>query len=456
MNATTSSEGQVSFDLADGRYKIRADYLGSRFWSDIYEVPTSLSGTSTISHQEIVIAVRSLFQGSAEPLPDVPVYLFTAAGSYVNLKSVTDADGYVTFNLPDQSFKVRADYRNQNFWSEDFNWQDSVVDIAMADAQVTVNGAGQVLPGVAVYAFSASGAYLNLNQTSDANGQVRFRLPAGSYKLRADYQGSRYWTDETQLTADLTNAIEISTGGGRFDLTVMKNANEPLAGVRCYVFSAEGAYLGMSDVTDADGRITFSLADGNYKYRVDHLGYKFWTDVYSVPDTLADHFAVPHQDILITVESLYQNRERLEGVRVYLFNASGGYMGLNQITDADGQVVFSLPDQPYVIRADYLGYRFWSDEFQSTDTLITIDHGLVHIYANRSGTGLSGAKVYLFNAAGAYLGWQEATDDLGETNILLPDRVYRFRVNADNDQVWSDVLEISPGEESTVSINFDE
>jgi hypothetical protein len=149
------------------------------------------------------------------------------------------------------------------------------------------------LSGVTVYVFTGAGAYLNLNQATDANGQAGFRLPAGSYKFYADYQGSPYWTDETVLVADQTNAVDISTGGGEFALTVMKNATDPLAGVRCYVFSEAGAYLGMSGITDASGQVVFSLADGNYKYRVDHLGYRFWTDVYTIPDTLADDFTVP-------------------------------------------------------------------------------------------------------------------------------------------------------------------
>ena len=362
----------------------------------------------------------------------------------------------MTFNLPAKAYKVRVDYRSQQFWSSEFTQQDADVDIPMAGALITVTGAGQALPGVTVYAYTGANAYLSLNQAIDAEGRVNFRLPAGSYKFRADYQGSQYWTEETALVADQTNAVEISTGGGAFTLTVKKNAADPLAGVPCYVFSETGVYLGQSGTTDAAGGVEFNLADGNYQYRVDHLGYQFWTPVYTIPDTLADDFVVLHQNITVTVESLYQTRERLDGVRVYLFTGSSAYMNQYQTTDLDGQAVFSLPDRQYKVRVDYLGYQFWSDVFQSTNSTVTIDHGLARIHTRRSGVDLAGARVYLFTGAGSYLGWFEDTDDFGLAEFLLPDLSYKFRADENGDQVWSDAVDILPGVENAVEIDLDQ
>jgi len=39
ISRTTASDGRASFDLADGGYRIRVDYLGYQFWSDLIEVP---------------------------------------------------------------------------------------------------------------------------------------------------------------------------------------------------------------------------------------------------------------------------------------------------------------------------------------------------------------------------------------------------------------------------------
>ena len=48
----TDTQGQVAFDLSDGDYKFRADYLGYQFWSAVSTVPTTLSDVLTIAHQD--------------------------------------------------------------------------------------------------------------------------------------------------------------------------------------------------------------------------------------------------------------------------------------------------------------------------------------------------------------------------------------------------------------------
>ena len=55
-----------------------------------------------------------------------------------------------------------------------------------------------------------------INGTTDAAGRVSFRLPEGTYKFRADHQGSQYWATET-VTADQVNIIDLNTGGGTSD-----------------------------------------------------------------------------------------------------------------------------------------------------------------------------------------------------------------------------------------------
>jgi hypothetical protein len=325
----------------------------------------------------------------------------------------------------------------------------------MADARVTVTGSGRALAGVKVYAFTNTGTYLGLNQTTDTDGNALFRLPAGSYKFRADYQCSRFWTDETSLAADQVNPVAIATGGGEFTLTVLKNASEPLPGAACYVFTESGAYLGMSGTTGAGGTATFTLADGTYKFRVDHLGYQFWTAVHTVPDTLADDFVIQHQDITITVEGLYPTTEPIAGITVYLFMPSGAYQGRNQVTDANGRVTFNLPDREYKVRADYLGNQFWSAVFQSVDTTVSLNRGMARIHAHRSGVDTAGATVYLFKDSGAYLSRHELTDENGIAAFLLPDRAFKFRVDEGGDQVYSDVVTIVPGVETDVAVDLD-
>jgi RHS repeat-associated protein len=455
LSQTSNSSGMVEYDVPEGDYKVRADYLGYQFWSQDTTVTEDTNLILSILHQDITITVEGTYQSTSDPMDGINVYLFTAAGSYMGQYLETDSNGQVTFNLPEQPYKVRADYLSQQFWSQDFTWQNTTVTIAMADAEVTVTGNGLPLEGVNVYVFTGSGSYLGINGTSDASGDITFRLPAGPYNFRADYQSSQYWSGVETLIADQVNPVSISAGGGIFELTVLKGASDPLIGVNCYVFNESGSYLGMYASTDSGGLVSFSLPDGNYKFRVDYLGNQFWTGIYNIPTVLLDEFIIPHQDVIITVEGTYQSTsDPMDGINVYLFTSSGSYMGQYLVTDSNGQVTFNLPQQSYKVRADYLSQQFWSEGFTWQNTTVAIQQGIAQVHVLRGSTDVSGANVYLFTASGSYLGWYESTDASGIVEFLIPSGSYKFRANEGGDQKWSDVVTIISDQVNSAEINL--
>ena len=417
----TNSSGDVTFDLADGSYKFRIDYLGYQFWSQIYSVPTSVSGVLTIPHEEVVIGVEGLNQGTPYPMQGLKVYLFTGSGSYMGQSRVTDSNGEAVFNLPEKSYKARVDYLGRQYWSEVFQWQDETVTISMGNAEITVTGSGLPLPGVNVYVFSPAGAYLGVHGTTDSSGKAVFTLPAGSYKYRADYQASQFWSSREPIVGGQTNPVAISTGGGSFSLTVQRGASDPLAGVNCYLFNEAGTYLGISRTTDSGGLVSVNLSNGTYKFRVDYLGYQFWSDVYSVPASLSGALTIQHQDVTVRVDGLNQGSPYpMQGLSVYLFTASGSYLGQSLVTNSSGEVIFNLPESAYKIRADYLGQQFWSEPFTWQDKTVTIPMGDSEVTVTSSGLPLPGVNVYVFSEAGAYLGISSSTDSSGKVVFGLP------------------------------------
>ena len=48
-------------------------------------------------------------------------------------------------------------------------------------------------------------------------------------------------------------------------------------------------------------------------------------------------------------------------LQVYVFSGDN-YTGFNDISDVNGEVVFTLPVGDYRFRTDYDGVQFWSDE----------------------------------------------------------------------------------------------
>ncbi len=453
MFGATNSNGDVAFDLADGTYKFRIDHLGYQFWSQLVIVPGTVELTETIAHQEVTIIVEGVLGEDTEARSGIKVYLFQPSGSYLGQYQVTDADGHVSFDLPGQAYKVRTDYLGQQFWSEEFTWQDSTVSIPEGTARVHVTMAGQDLEGVKVYVFSAGDAYLGVYETTDPDGIALFRLPAGTYRFRSDHQTNQYWATG-EILADVVNNIEIDTGGGEFVFTI-DTGLDPLIGTRVYVFNEAGAYLGLYDNSNENGEVRFSLSDGSYKFRVDHLGYQFWSDMFQVPDSLSGSLTIMHQDVVISVEGFYQEAEPLNGLKVYLFTPAGSYLGQYQVTDSDGHVTFDLPDQAYKVRADYLGQQFWSADFQSQATTVTIQEGLARVHVHRSGADVEGARVYLFSEGGSYLGWYEDTNASGMAEFVLPDRPYKFRVDEGGYQHWTPVCNIIAGQVNTIDVALD-
>ena len=252
------------------------------------------------------------------------------------------------------------------------------------------------------------------------------------------------------------NVINIDTGGGLFTFTLEKEASVALADVPVYVFTSGGSYLGMTAHTDANGQVFFDLSNGDYKFRADYLGYRFWSNVSTVPATLSDVLTISHRDITITVQGLYTAPAApIQGVRVYLFTESGSYLGQYADTDAQGEVVFNLPDKSYKVRADYLGYQFWSSPFISNDADVFINSGLAVLHVTKGGADVADAPVYLFTAAGSYLGKYEYTGANGLAQFMLPDQQYKFRVDYNGTQYWSDVVTIIPHEENTIELNLD-
>ena len=441
MYDLTDDEGAAGFEVSSGRYKIRVDYLGYQFWTGVIDTDETQSAVLSIPHNDINITVSGVHNGDAQdaqPRENLKTYLFTPNGSYLGQYQVTNGLGEAFFNLPEKDYKVRVDYLSQQFWSEVFNSVDKAVTINEGIAEVTVSSSGIPIEGVKTYVFNGTGSYLGLYSTSDADGKTFFRLPAGNYNFRADYMGNQYLSGVTTILPHIDNLIPISTGGGAFTATILKGGEEPLEGVKCYLFNEAGAYLGKSGTTNDSGEVSYDISDGSYKIRIDCLGYQFWTIVFHIPGLLSLTHTVPHHDVTITIQRNYDS-DILPGdnLKAYLFTPSGTYMGQYQVTNDLGEAVFNLPEKEYKIRVDYLSQQFWSDVFNSTDTTITIHEGMAEIEVLQGASPLSNVKVYTFNASGTYLGIYEVTNADGKASFRLPAATYKFRGDHQGSQYWA-------------------
>lgn len=540
---TSDENGQVTFEVSQADYKVRADYMGYKFWTDITNISIDTAIDLTLVHKDIIISVSGVYQETSEPITDIRAYLFSPSDSYLGKYEITDENGQVSFSLPDKAYKIRADYLGQQFWSQEFTGQDSnqdtTIDIAMAKAQITVSGAGLPQPDLRVYLFSDTGSYLGQYQTTDTSGQVVFLLPEGMYKFRADYEGSQFWSSVSALAADIVNPVDISVGGGQFTFLAQTDSNESINGMRCYVFTENYSYIGLYGATDNSGEAFFDLANGTYLFRFNYMGEQFWSDPVIVPDQLSYQMTLAHEsaevrvftkndtvknakvylfsetdsylgqyqitsnsgaasfylpvgvnykfraDILgsqqwsdviqitdtgtnqidldsggglLTVTLQKNDLTPIPDIRMYLFTESGSYTGLYATTDDQGKVAFEVPNASYKVRADYMGYKFWTEPgVISDDTAIdlTIPHGTVQVHVTQSSADIPGARIYLFNENNSYLGQTTQTDTNGITNFQVPaDQPYKIRVDMNGQHYWSNAVTVSPEQITQIEMDI--
>jgi hypothetical protein len=401
----------------------------------------------------------SVLKANAQPLVGVKCYVFSANDAYLGMYGATDGSGQVFFDLADGNFKFRVDYLGTQFWTDEVSVPDVLsTDMAIAHevVDVTVTMGVGVVEGGKVYLFSESGTYLGRYQETDTAGSIFFDLPAGNnYQFRADILKSRYWSDVIRVLGGATNSVQINAGGGVLQMTVQKGEDLPMPGLKVFLFNAGGTYLGRNATTNSFGQVEFSVPEAVYKLRIDYLGYQFWSEEVLVVEDTAMEMPIIHQPVEITTQGSFQGTPTpIEGIRVYLFSPTDTYLGQYQLTDSDGQVTFSLPDQNYRVRVDYLGYQFWSEDFQSRDATVTIQQGLAVFHVQRSGNDVAGAKVYLFDADGAYLGWNETTNPSGKAEFMVPDKTFKFRIDEIGEQHWTPLIQIRAGEVSSVDVDL--
>jgi hypothetical protein len=235
------------------------------FWSGEANLCT-LPGC-TLANVTVTILVTVTVEDSlGMPQEGIPVYAFSG-GSYTGKNGTTDANGEVTFTLLQGSYRFRADSGGTQFWSGETDHctipgcldASVVVTVPLTVSVEDTNGAPK--EGVPVYVFDGS-TYTGFNATTDANGDVTFTLPEGSYRFRSDLNGTQFWSGETDhcTIPGCLDAVVVVTVP--LTVTVMDTDLVPQEGLPVYAFSG-GSYTGFNGTTDANGEAVFTLPQGS-------------------------------------------------------------------------------------------------------------------------------------------------------------------------------------------------
>ena len=103
-------------------------------------------------------------------------------------------------------------------------------------------------PGLAVYAFDGE-TYTGYSKTSDDNGQAAFTLPQGSYRFRADKNGTQFWSDTNNHCAIPGCTATSVTVTIPVVVSVLDTGGNPQAGLPVYAYDGD-TYTGYNKTTD--------------------------------------------------------------------------------------------------------------------------------------------------------------------------------------------------------------
>ena len=318
--------------------------------------------------------------------------------------------------------------------------QASSLGVDTTSILVTVQDTdGLSMVGLNVYAFNGA-TYAGVHGITTQSGQVSLGLPLGSYRFRADLNGTQFWSG-TSNHCDIPGCVTANvTVSKPVTVTVLDTDGAPKASLNVYAFNGS-AYTGYNKATNADGQAIFTLPLGSYRFRADLNGTQLWSGASNHCDIPGCGSAGVTVSKPVTVTILDTNGVPKAGLNVYAFNGST-YTSYNKTTNADGQAVFTLPLGSYRFRADLNGTQFWSGTAnhcslpgcESMQLIVTIP--VTVTVQDGGGTPKSGVNVYAFNGS-AYTSYSKVSDASGQAVFTLPLGSYRFRADYYGTQYWS-------------------
>jgi|GEM_PF-817251 len=365
LSAVTSNSGVAAFNLPIGTYTFAADDVNNlRRFSAVCDMTSpTLCGAATISEPVFAAVNVTVQNANGGLLSGRTVYVFNAAATtYQGLSAVTNGSGVATFNLPANTYKFASDdVNNVRYFSTACNTATcvaaTIIEPAFGTVAVTVRDDANVpQANHLVYVFDGSAAtYQYLSATTNGSGVATFNLPTGAYQFATDdVNNVRHFSGSACTVVGCTTATITLPVFGPVQVSVTDGV-APVASQQVYVFDGTGnTYLGLSDLTNAGGVVSFSLPV--------NIGYKFGANdgnnvrhisagVCTPPACVAASITIPAlSPVAVTVLSA---SGPVANAIVYAFNGAGTtYLNLSALTNGSGVATFNLPPGAYQFAAD--------------------------------------------------------------------------------------------------------
>ncbi len=442
-SAITNSSGKASFTLPVGSYNFRALKNGTSFWSGVLN-HCVIPGCTAAGITTQIPVVVTVLDANSNPVVGVEVQAYNGS-TFIGISATTNAQGLATLTLPSGSYRFKTTTNGSAFWSNTEN-HCSVPGCATAGITVPIPVVVTVLDtsgnpdiGVAVMVYDGSD-YTGIAAVTNAQGKVTFSLQNGSYRFAATKNGTVFWSN----TGNDCNIPGCTTGSVTTTIpvvvSVLSNTGLPLANLNVWAFDGS-TYSGYTAKTNAQGQATLTLPMGNYRFRVDYPNYQFWSGTVNhctLPGCTSVNLTL-NVSVTVTVKNgTFPDAD----VIVYAYDGDT-YSGISGTTNAQGEVVLTLPAGSYRFQAYKSGSQFWSSSSNhctiptgcSMAAISTLDPVLVTVQ-DTGGTPEAGLTVTAYNGSSS-TGISGVTDSQGHVTLLLPAGSYRFLTTKNGTPFWS-------------------
>jgi RHS repeat-associated protein len=320
-------------------------------------------------------------------------------------------------------------------------WLFATHALAQTAVEVSVvDDTGAALSGLSVYAFN-NNTYSNKSGVTNAAGVATLTLNDGDFRFRVDKSGTQYFSaasNHCTVPACTTASVTLPRPT---EVIVTSSAGGVEAGLPVYAFNGSN-YINKSAVTNAAGVASFQLPIGSYRFRIDKNGTQFFTGASNhceAPGCTAVSYEVPES---VTVNVVGDHGAEA-GLNVYAFNGNN-YINKSAVTDSSGNAVFTLAPGSYRFRIDKSGTHYFTDNANHCTTPgcnavnFAMPAPVAVTVTSSAGGAEAGLTVYAFNGNN-YVNKSAVTNGDGVANFQLPLGNYRFRIDKNGTQFFTDV-----------------
>jgi len=375
----------------------------------------------------------------------------TAKGGGANnfVGSPTAADGTYTLYVDAGTWVIEAFAPDVGFLgsktvtvgASSLSGQDfSGETLSLGSITGTVTKGGTPAQGVGVRAEGDNGKNMAV---TDASGNYKLKLPAGTYTVYSTFPGVGEGTPLTgvAVVADTATADQDITLAAPITITVnLTDGTNAITNAFVEARDANGRGNGtnQSSTSGANGVYTLQVAPGTYTIRANHPAYGPVGATTGVNSTRSITYTAAAGDLKTVSGTVTAGGSALSNAWVSLIGTPTGQdrlINLGAITDGDGAYSISAPAGSYVARADKPGYVSPAEKSVTvsgattvTAIALTASDRTISGSVTLTGSNVAGAFVEAFNGTGGFVSAQ--TDPTGAYSLAVTDGTWALQARS--------------------------